>query len=746
MIESPHGGASSAELTDSPAAVELADSIVDQQALAENAAPLDSISVTEPDDALPRVALGDLPEGLQEACARAGWNSLMPVQSLSLPYLLARRDLMVQSRTGSGKTGAYLLPLLRHLSVDRPAVQALVLVPTRELAVQVEREACTLFADSGLKAVAVYGGVGYGKQVEALREGAQLVVGTPGRVLDHLLRRTLQLDALRMLVFDEADRMLSIGFYPDMKEVQRYLPKKRIATCLFSATYPPYVLRLAGEFLTDPSMLSLSHSQVHVAEVEHQCCSCKVMDKDRALIRLLETDNPASAIIFCNTKANVHYVTEVLKGFGYNADELSADLSQARREEVLGQVREGKVRFLVATDVAARGIDIPELSHVILYEPPEDHESYIHRAGRTGRAGAAGTVISLVDVMQKMELERITKHYKIQMIPRETPTDADVAHVVGARLTALLEARYRNLTGLQRERVQRFADFARTLATEPSGEEDQTPLLAMLLDQCYQDSLNAAYPIPASASTGRASSGRSGGGSGGAGGGAGRSEGAGRSGGGSGRDRNRDGGRGGRGGSGRGGQRDEARGEKRDETRTEPRPEARTDTRTEPRPEARTEARPEGRSDKRNEARGESRTDGRSDNHTEARAEVRAETRNETRKDNSDEARSEARPEARPETRGGRGGRGGSRRGAPRAEIPSEPREESRGEVREAVESPPPRKSIFGLSTPIAAPVDAADAAKKRRRSVRGRSSKGEGGSSAPSSASSGDPTGGDGQ
>lgn len=512
MTDSLNGGASAAVDTDAlsgdtaqnaPLHVAPADTL-------PSAPSAEDISVTEPDDALPSMTLGELPEALQAACARAAWNSLMPVQSLSLPYLLARRDLMVQSRTGSGKTGAYLLPLLRHLSVDRPAVQALVLVPTRELAVQVEREAHALFEGSGLKAVAVYGGVGYGKQMEALRDGAQLVVGTPGRVLDHLLRRTLQLDALRMLVFDEADRMLSIGFYPDMKEVQRYLPKKRIPTCLFSATYPPHVLRLAGEFLTDPSMLSLSHSQVHVAGVQHQYCQCKVMDKDRALVRLLETDNPASAIIFCNTKANVHYVTEVLKGFGYNADELSADLSQARREEVLDHVREGRLRFLVATDVAARGIDIPELSHVILYEPPEDHESYIHRAGRTGRAGAAGTVVSLVDIMQKMELERIAKHYKIQMIPRETPTDADVAHVVGDRLTALLEARYRNLTGLHRERAQRFTDFVRTLAMPQSGEEDQTPLLAMLLDQCYQESLNAFASLPSGVSPDRGGNSRSG--------------------------------------------------------------------------------------------------------------------------------------------------------------------------------------------------------------------------------------------
>ena len=455
--------------------------------------------IQAPDAALPSVSLPELPGALQQACARAGWSQLTPVQSYALPYLLARRDLMVQSRTGSGKTGAYLLPLLRHLSLDRAAVQALVLVPTRELAVQVEQEARTLFAGTGLETVAVYGGVGYGKQTEALRKGAPLVVGTPGRVLDHLMRRTFTLDVLRVLVFDEADRMLSIGFYPDMKEVQRYLPRRRVDVCLFSATYPPHVLKLAGEFMAEPAMLSLSHAQVHVAEVQHLFCSCKPMDKDRALIRLIETENPSSAIIFCNTKANVHYVAEVLRGFGYNAAELSADLSQSRREVVLTAARQGELRFLVATDVAARGIDIPDLSHVFLYEPPEDHESYIHRAGRTGRAGAAGTVISLVDIMQKMELERIGRHYKIPLRELPPPTDADVARVVGERLTTQLEARYRTLTGLQRERVRRFCALAHSLTqggAQGGGEDEHLPLVAMLLDQCYQESLAAPMALP----------------------------------------------------------------------------------------------------------------------------------------------------------------------------------------------------------------------------------------------------------
>ena len=453
------------------------------------------ISVDEPDNSLPAVQLEALPEALQQGCIRAGWTSLMPVQSRALPYLLAGRDLMVQSRTGSGKTGTYLLPLLKRLTAARQQVQGLVLVPTRELALQVEREARLVFEGTGLEVIAVYGGVGYGKQLDALRNGAALVVGTPGRVLDHLLRKSMNLDALRALIFDEADRMLSIGFYQDMKDIQCHLPKHPLQVTLFSATYPPYVLKLAAEFMNAPDLLSLSHSQVHVAEVQHMYCECKPMDKDRALVRLIEVENPSSAIIFCNTKSNVHYVTAVLQGFGLNADELSADLSQSKREQVLESVRQGTLRFLVATDVAARGIDIPELSHVFLYEPPEDRESYIHRAGRTGRAGAAGVVISLVDLMQKMELQRIASFFKINLLEMPTPDDQDVARVVGARTMTMLEARARQKTNLERERLRRFMP----LIAELAQDSDQVQLLALLIDEMYQDSMHQRF-LPETAS------------------------------------------------------------------------------------------------------------------------------------------------------------------------------------------------------------------------------------------------------
>ena len=454
----------------------------------------EELQITAPEHSLPPCALEDLPEKMQLSCARAGWTRLMPVQAHALPYLMAGRDIMVQSRTGSGKTGAYLLPLLSLLDPEEKKPQALILAPTRELAGQVEHEARTLFEGTGLSVTSLYGGVGYGRQLEALRAGVQIIVGTPGRVLDHLLRRTLSLDALRALIFDEADRMLSIGFYPDMKEIQRYLPSHPLLSALFSATYPQHVLNLAGEFLREPQMLSLSQGQVHVATIQHLYVECGRMDKDRTLVRLMETENPTSAIIFCNTKSNVHYVTAVLKGFGYNADELSADLSQNRREEVLERLREGKVRLLVATDVAARGIDIPALSHVFLYEPPEDRESYIHRAGRTGRAGAAGTVISLVDIMEKMELQRIASFYRIDLTPLANPTDEEVALAAGRRETALLDARRRACTGLQLERARRYLSLVKEMAQ--SDDEDQLLLLALLMDADYQRSLGMEQTLP----------------------------------------------------------------------------------------------------------------------------------------------------------------------------------------------------------------------------------------------------------
>jgi ATP-dependent RNA helicase DeaD len=446
-------------------------------------------------DTLPDITIEQLPERLREAVAHAGWTSLMPVQARAIPYMLGARNLMIQAHTGSGKTGAFLLPMLERLDAKRRHCQALILVPTRELARQVGQEAERLCGGAGFSTVVVYGGIGYSAQADALKQGAQIVVGTPGRTLDYLLQRTFSLDRLEMLVIDEADRMVSMGFYPDMKQIQAFLPKRDLHTCMFSATFPAYVMRTAREFIRDPEFITLSLDHVHVTDTVHVFYIVPGMEKDRGLVRIIEIENPASAIIFCNTKAKVHYVSAVLQRFGYDADEISSDLSQNSRDRIMDRVRQGKLRFLVATDVAARGLDIPDLSHVFQYEPPEDHEGYVHRAGRTGRAGAGGVAISLVSDLEKMDLDRLAKRFSIDLQERPLPTTADVEAVVAERVTVLLEARLRQRDKLLIERSRRFVPLGRSLAEN----EDECAIIAMLLDDYYQQTLHAPLPQPVSA-------------------------------------------------------------------------------------------------------------------------------------------------------------------------------------------------------------------------------------------------------
>lgn len=427
----------------------------------------------------------DLIEPLRLGAQRLGWQDLMPVQRRVLPVMAAGRDVMVQSKTGSGKTGAFLLPMAGVVARDG-GVQALVLTPTRELAVQVTRDAEVLLADLGLRPVAIYGGVGFRPQVQALEAGAQIVVGTPGRILDHLLRGTLHLDGLRLLVFDEADRMLSMGFYPDMKQLQRYLPAG-LQTAMFSATYPGHVQRLAAQFLKDPVHISLSQDQIHVHDIVHVQYRVPALQKSRALVKIIEMENPSSAIVFCNTKSDVHFVAVVLRRFGYETGELSADLSQAAREAVLEDLRQGRIKFLVATDLAGRGIDIPDLSHVFQYQPPQDPEAYIHRTGRTGRAGAAGVAISLVAGVEELDLAAIARRFGIAVEDRPVPSDAEVQAVVAQRAVSLLEAALRRADNIQKERLQRFEPLVADLA---ASEEGRT-LLALLVDQFYQATFHA---------------------------------------------------------------------------------------------------------------------------------------------------------------------------------------------------------------------------------------------------------------
>ncbi len=448
--------------------------------------------LTEPENKLPDFSFDQLPPAMRESVERMGWPAPMPVQAKAVPYLLDKRDMIVQSRTGSGKTGAFMMPLLMRIDPSRRHPQALVLVPTRELAGQVYKEFETLAQGMNLEGALLYGGVGYNAQLQSLRAGAQVIIGTPGRVLDHIGRRALNLDRLNIIVFDEADEMLSMGFYPDMRELRRYLPRDR-SSWMFSATMPYKVQLLAREFLREPEFLSLSSGDVTVSTMEHRFYDAPPLEKDLMLMRIIELENPDSVIIFCNTKVEVEYVATVLRNYGYNADQLSGDLDQKSRERAMGRIRRGETRFLVATDVAARGIDISDLSHVIQYDVPKDPDSYVHRAGRTARAGNTGVVITFISNMsEKSDLKKIARRYNIEFVEMPSPTAEEVEQRMAERVTVVLEDRFRSsMTRLQRERMKRFLGLAKSLA----GGDDESMLLAMLLDNIYQETFHSA-PVP----------------------------------------------------------------------------------------------------------------------------------------------------------------------------------------------------------------------------------------------------------
>ena len=441
----------------------------------------------EPDPKLPEATPETFPPAVRRAFDATGWTDLMPVQEKAIPYILDGRDLIVQSRTGSGKTGAFVLPLFAVLDASRAETQALILTPTRELARQIHEEFERMKVGTpeteALHAALVYGGVGYGPQIKALKGGAHIVIGTPGRILDHLSRRTFTFEALSVFILDEADEMLSMGFYPAMQTLKRYLPEPR-QSYMFSATMPPKVRSLGQEFLREPSFLGLSAGQVSVETIEHRYYRVERMGKDRALIRLIEMENPDSAIIFANTRREVEYLAQFLGNYGYDIAEISGDLPQKEREKAMGRLRGGTVRFLVATDVAARGIDISDLSHVFQYDVPVDLEYYIHRTGRTARAGKAGTALTLVSLDDEHRLLSVARRYDFELEKRDMPEQQDVETRVAQRMVVVLEELMRAKSNLERERLQRFIPMVEDLVHE------EPELLAMLIDELYHERMH----------------------------------------------------------------------------------------------------------------------------------------------------------------------------------------------------------------------------------------------------------------
>ena len=375
-----------------------------------------------------------LHEDVLEALEEMGWETPMPVQRDSYALVVAGHDVIVQARTGTGKTGAFGIPLVDGLLSDDGDEQALVLAPTRELALQTAREIAKLGARRNIDAVAVYGGASMEQQIRALDKGARVISGTPGRVLDHLKRGTIQASRLRVLVLDEADEMLSMGFAKELHAIIEKLPKER-QTLLFSATVDRAIKRVAEKHMRDPQFLGLSGDHVGALGIEHFVYMVSGVGRVANLITVLETEDPESALIFCNTKAETEEVSAALQRAGFNAEWLNGDRPQREREEVLGRVRREELRFLVATDVAARGIDV---------SLPGNVEQYVHRTGRTGRAGRTGTAITLVGPTELGILYYLRLQYRIFPVERTLPSEGEQRTRQEADRIAMIDAAYPN--------------------------------------------------------------------------------------------------------------------------------------------------------------------------------------------------------------------------------------------------------------------------------------------------------------
>ena len=368
----------------------------------------------------------DVASDIQQAIRDLGWHTPTPVQTAAIPRMRAGGDLIVQAQTGSGKTGAFGIPLVEAIDTKLAKTQAIVLLPTRELANQVAKELDQLGQYRGVNTLPIYGGVAYGPQLEGLEKGAHIIVGTPGRILDHLKNGRMDLSETKVFVMDEADEMLSLGFWPDMKELATFLPRKR-QSHLFSATMPERVRSLSRFFLKDPEDVEIEGDQGAPQLIEHFYYMCPASQKEAALCRILEYEDPDSAIIFCNTKADVRFITAYLGKRGFNADQISGDLAQSAREKAIAKIKAGKLRFLVATDVAARGIDISDLAYVINYTTSDSPEVYVHRTGRTGRAGKSGIAVSLISGLDIGNFKHMQIVNDIKVPEKKVPTERDLA-------------------------------------------------------------------------------------------------------------------------------------------------------------------------------------------------------------------------------------------------------------------------------------------------------------------------------
>ena len=368
----------------------------------------------------------NLSREVQKGISDMGFEEMSPIQSQAIPVILEGRDIIGQAQTGTGKTAAFGIPIIEKCNPNENYVQALVLCPTRELSIQVAEEIGKLAKHKkGVSVVPIYGGQPIDRQIKALKKGVNIVIGTPGRVLDHIRRKTLKIDNVGMMVLDEADEMFDMGFRDDIALVMNGLREDR-QTIFFSATMAEEIMRFAARYQTNPEIIKVVHKELTVPKVEQVYFELKQHMKTEILSRLIDMYNPKLTVVFCNTKKKVDELTEELQARGYFADGLHGDLKQNQRDTVMGKFRKGTIDILIATDVAARGIDVDDVDLVINYDMPQDEEYYVHRIGRTARAGREGKAFSFVAGRDIYKLKDIQRYTKTKITRMELPTLKDI--------------------------------------------------------------------------------------------------------------------------------------------------------------------------------------------------------------------------------------------------------------------------------------------------------------------------------
>ncbi len=370
----------------------------------------------------------EIQEELMKAITDMGFEEATPIQGKAIPVILEGRDIVGQAQTGTGKTAAFAIPMLQNIDKNEKNVQAVVLCPTRELAIQVAEEIRKLCKYMhGIKILPVYGGQDIVKQIRSLKAGVQVVIGTPGRVMDHMRRKTVKLGNIKMVILDEADEMLNMGFRDDIETILKDTPAER-QTVLFSATMPKPIMDIAKTYQKNAQIIKVVKKELTVTNIEQYYFEVRPKNKEEILSRLIDIYNPKLSIIFCNTKKKVDELVSALQGRGYFAEGLHGDLKQQQRDRVMNGFRNGKTEILVATDVAARGIDVDDVDIVFNYDLPQDDEYYVHRIGRTGRAGKTGMAFSFVMGKEVYKLKDIQRYCKTKIIAKPIPSLNDVAN------------------------------------------------------------------------------------------------------------------------------------------------------------------------------------------------------------------------------------------------------------------------------------------------------------------------------